>query len=146
MGALQKSLVQAGPDVEALSIAMAIAPGVYSRNRFFDLFKSPDVRRARSRALLVRGIVHHLSTLRGVDDIARTVVFERKAGRVACRYEVPSLRFARQTELTELESSCLRYLAEKAGLPGFRATGEEKEQLRAALVRLSGGEATLLLR
>ncbi len=134
-------------DVDALTVAMAVAPGVYSRNRFFELFKAPELRRARSRASLVRGIVQHLSMLQkdGV-EIASQVAFERHAGRVGFRYSVPSLRFERHVELSDLEASCVLYLAERAGIEGLAPTATEREGLRAALLGLSGGEAAVLLR
>jgi hypothetical protein len=137
-----------GPlDLEALTVAMAIAPGVYARNRFFELFKSAEVRRARSRAALVRGIVQHLALARRDGGAgAPSVTLERGAGRVAVRYAVPSLRFERRTELSELEASCLLYLAEKAALPGLAPSASEHASLRSTLLRLSGGEAAMLLR
>jgi hypothetical protein len=134
-------------DVDALMVAMAIAPGVYSRNRFFELFKAPEVRRARSRASVVRGIARHLTMLKDDGaDAASSVAFERRAGRVACRYRVEALRFERQTELSEIETACVMYLAERAGLPGLAPTVAERDGLHAALMRLSGGEAALLMR
>jgi hypothetical protein len=134
-------------DVESLTVAMAIAPGVYSRNRFFELFKAPEVRRARSRASLVRGIVQHLSMLaRDGENVAEAIGLDRRAGRVGFHYRVPSLRFERRTELSELEASCVLYLAERAGLDGLAPSGAERDDLHGALRRLSGGEAALLLR
>jgi len=134
-------------DVDALTVAMALAPGVYSRNRFFELFKAPEVRRARSRARVVRGIVQHLAVLlRDGAVVAECVAFERGAGRVRLSYRVPTLSFERRTELSELEASCVLHLAERAGLAGFAATADDREALHAALLRLSGGEAALLLR
>ena len=136
-----------GLDTESLTVAMAIAPGVYSRNRFFELFKAPEVRRARSRAALVRGIVQHLLMLaKDGADVARALVFERRAGRVGFRYSVPSMRFDRRTELSELEASCLLYLAERSGIAGLAPTPQGKEELRTALLRLSGCEGAMLLR
>lgn len=132
-------------DVESLTVAMAIAPGVYSRNRFFELFKAPEVRRARSRAQVVRGIVQHLSMLhRDGADLSSSVSVERSAGRVGFRYRVPALRFERRAELSELETSCVLYLAERASVPGLAPTPAEREGLHGALRRLSGGEAALL--
>jgi len=134
-------------DVESLTVAMAIAPGVYSRNRFFDLFKTTEVRRARTRAAVVRGIVQHLALLhREGGDVAVSVGLDRHDGRVGFRYRVPALCFERKTDLTELETSCVLYLAERAGLPGLAPSSSEKEGLHGALRRLSGREATRLMR
>jgi hypothetical protein len=132
-------------DVESLTVAMAIAPGVYSRNRFFELFKAPEVRRARSRASVVRSIVQHLAMLhRDGADVSASVSVERNAGRVGFRYRVPTLHFERRAELSELETSCVLYLAERASVPGLAPTSAEREGLHGALRRLSGGEAALL--
>ncbi len=135
------------PDVDALTAAMAIAPGVYSRNRFVELFTVPDVRRARRRAAVVRGIVEHLVLLhRGGGDAAGSLAVERGSGRVKVRYDVPSLRFERRTELTELEAACVFYLAHRAELPGLAFTAAEHSVLHGALARLAGGEGARLLR
>jgi hypothetical protein len=134
-------------DVDAITVAMAIAPGVYSRNRFFELFKHPEVRRARRRASLVRGIVQHLCVLhRTRADGAQAVTFEDHAGRVRLRYGVPQLCFERRVDLSALEASCVLHLAERAGLLGLAPTGVDRDNLRGALRRLDGGEAALLLR
>ena len=140
--------VRGGPtsvDVESLTVAMAIAPTVYSRNRFFELFKAPEVRRARSRASVVRSIVQHLAMLhRDGADVASSLSVERRSGRVSFRYWVPALHFERRAELSELETSCVFYLAERASVPGFAPTLAERDGLHGALRRLSGGEASLL--
>ena len=53
-------------DLEALTLAMALAPGVYARNRHFALFKQhPEVARARARAAVLRGLVRQLSGAHG---------------------------------------------------------------------------------
>ena len=125
-------------DVESLTVAMAIAPGVYSRNRFFELFKTAEVRRARTRALVVRGIVQHLTLLaREGSDVANALTVERRGARVGFRYRVAALHFERRTELSTLESACVLYLAEKGGVSGLAPTEGEKEAIRTALRRLS---------
>ena len=125
-------------DPEALTVAMAVAPGVYSRNRFFHLHKTPEVRRARARAALVRGIVQHLVML-ARDGVApgAALVFSRGGGRVTLSYRVPAMHLERRTDLTELEASCILCLAERAGLAGLAPTQADREVLRAALRRLS---------
>jgi len=133
-------------DVDALTVAMAIAPGVYSRNRFYELFKAPELRRARSRASLVRGVVKHLGMLAGEDAGQPLLAMERHPGRVVLRYSVPSLCFERRTDVSELEASCVLYLAERAGLPGLAPSAAERDALHVALVRLAGGEVARLLR
>jgi hypothetical protein len=134
-------------DTDALTVAMAVAPGVYSRNRFFHLHKVPEMRRARSRAAVLRGIVQHLVTMQHAGtDVASAVGMDRHGGRVRLVYRMPALRFERSAVLSELEASCFLYLAERAGLTGFFPSQGERDGLHAALRRLSGGEAAMLLR
>ncbi len=135
------------PDADALTVAMSIAPGVYSRNRFFELFRGPEVRRARSRAALVRGIVQHLALLgREGGGVATAVTLERCAGRVVFRYAIASLRFERRAELSELEAACVLFVSHRAGIPGLEPSSAELDALHVALLRLSGGLAGRLLR
>ncbi len=134
-------------DVEALTVAMAVAPGVYSRNRFFELFKGSHVRHARRRASLVRGIVQHLTMLqRGHPSDVELPTFDRLKGGVRLRYRLPALHLERRVELSELETSCVLHLAERAGLRGLSPTRADREGLCAALRRLKGDEAESLLR
>ena len=53
-------------DEGALTVAMAIAPGVYARNRMFAFYKHPGVARARARAATLRGMagVYQANTAR----------------------------------------------------------------------------------
>lgn len=133
-------------DPDALTVAMAVAPGVYSRNRFFHLHKDPDMRRARRRAAVLRGIVQHLVALQREGALPANVLgMDRHGGRVKVVYKMPALSFERHAELTELEASCFLYLAERAGL-GLSPSQGERDGLHAALRRLAGGEAAMLLR
>ncbi len=114
---------------------MAVAPGVYARNRLFAFHKHPDVRRAKARAAILRGLVRQLSGLQGATS---GLVIERTQGRAVVRYRVDSLRFERRTELSEVEAACLLYLAGRAGAGELRATAEDRALLHATLHRLTG--------
>ena len=57
--------MRAAVDREALVVGMTLVPGLVSRNRSFALFENPDVRRARVRAALLRGIVRQLTGIAG---------------------------------------------------------------------------------
>ena len=48
-------------DREALVVAMALVPGMYARNKLFTLHREPEVRRARARAAMIRGVVRQLA-------------------------------------------------------------------------------------
>jgi len=99
--------------VDGLLCALVIAPHVYARNRFFDLFEQPVLRRVRRRAALLRGIVRQLTQPRGPhgEIIGEQVLAD---GRVLLRYVVPGLNFTRTTALTGLEASIIRYLVARA--------------------------------
>ena len=125
-------------DTDALTVAMAVAPGVYARNRFFHLHTTPEVRRARARAALVRGIIQHLLMLQREGAVpASALALVRSSGRVTLSYRVPAMHLERRTDLSELEASCMLCLAERAGLPGLVPTQADREVLRAALRRLA---------
>src|ERR1700761_973993 len=137
---MHKSLSQSpNPlDGDALTVAMAVAPGVYARNRFFRLFQEPEVRRAKARAALLRGIVEHLRRV-SKPEADGAIRVDRMGGRALVSYRMPGLHFSRRAELTDLELECLRFLAARAGVAGV--PGEvDKEALLAALRRLAGAE------
>jgi hypothetical protein len=114
-----------GPQLTAaLTVAMAIAPGVYARNQHFALHQRDEVKRAKKRAAFLRGALRHLPR-------AREVGLRLDGGVVRLHYRVPELRFERSAELTELEGACLRYLARRAGVEAFGA--DENDADRAAV-------------
>ncbi len=95
--------------VVALTVAMAVAPGVYPRNKHFSLHLLPETKAAKRRAALLRGIVRHLGRA------CNTHVSRLASGRVRLSYRVPALSFERSTELSPEEAACLRYLARRSG-------------------------------
>jgi len=126
-----------GPvDREALVVAMTLVPGLVSRNRSFALFESSDVRRARARAALLRGIVRQLAGVEG-----RVEALDVAPGPSACemRYRVPAVRMERRALLTNLEYGCVAYLAGRAGVAGIHASEEDRARVEAALRRLASG-------
>ena len=125
-------------EVEALTVAMAVVPGLYSRNRFFTLFADPEVRRARARAVRLRGIVRQLG---GAQGKVCGVVLSRGEGERDCeiRYRVESVRLARRVALTPLEASCLAYLASRVGISGLDASPDDRARVDEALRKLAIG-------
>ncbi len=101
-----------GPDPEALFVALTLAPGTYSRNRFFELFESLALRGARRRARLVLSIV---SDLQKADAPTSTDepdygLRERPFGdEIELSYRMSGLDYRRTTILTRLEVATLRY-------------------------------------
>jgi hypothetical protein len=120
--------------VEALTVAMAIAPGVYARNRMFDLFTLPGVQRAKTRAAIVRGIVPHLP--RGT-----TITLTREGDRGGepvwvLRYAIAELRLTRVVELSPSELSALRVLASRASVHVLPVEANDRTVVDSALARL----------
>lgn len=101
---------KAGPLAgEGLLAALTLAPATWSRNRFFDLYKDPNVQNVRRRAGLLRGIVRHLAhaTVRGL--------VEREEGdRFVLAYQVPDLGLSRTVVLTPFENAVLRVTLARA--------------------------------
>lgn len=115
--------------IEALTVAMALAPGVYARNRMFALFKEPAVQRAKSRAATLRGIVKHLGR-------ACAVTLVRENADFVLRYQIPVLRLVRVAELSRVELAALRVMASKAGAPCLHPEEGDKTLVETALARL----------
>jgi hypothetical protein len=128
--------VRAAVERDALVVGMTLVPSLLSRNRSFALFEDPMVMRARRRSAMLRGIVRQLAGAHGqVEEVA----VAHAVGVCELRYRVPALRVDRRASLTALELACVRFLASKAGVPGFHATDEDRAGIDGALKRLSAG-------
>jgi hypothetical protein len=139
--------------VEALTVAMALAPGVYARNRMYDLFANAGVQRAKSRAATLRGIVKHLGracALRLERDSRDACVGRDAHGEpdFVLRYEIPALCLSRVVELTRVELATLRVLAARAGAPCLHPEDDDRVLVDTALARLllAGGDTGNLAR
>jgi hypothetical protein len=121
---------------DALLVGMTLVPGFLSRNRSFALFEDPMVRRAKRRAALLRGIVRQLAgavgAVEGLEVVADT-------GARELRYRVPGLGVDRRAILTDVEYSCVAYLAGRERVAGLRAEPEDRARIDAALRRLAQG-------
>lgn len=94
--------MSSAPDPAAVLAALVLAPSTLPRNRFFDLFKRPELRGVRRRASELRELVRHLR------DPARALVHRWSLddlGRRAVEYEMPSLHFRRSLWLTSAEAA-----------------------------------------
>jgi hypothetical protein len=130
------SRMRAPVDRESLIVGMTLVPGLVSRNRFFALFEDPEVRRARRRSALLRGIVRQLAGAQGhVEGLA----IVQGVDEAELRYRVPGLRIERRASLTRLELACVRYLAGRAGVAGLHSNDEDRAWIDAALRRLAAG-------
>ncbi|MGO9835394.1 MAG: hypothetical protein ACLP1X_14365 [Polyangiaceae bacterium] len=123
-------------DREALVVAMTLVPRLVSRNRSFAFFEDAEVRRARARAALLRGIVRQLAGAQG-----RVEALNVAPGPSACemRYRVPAVRMERRALLSHLEYGCIAYLAGRAGVSGIHANDEDRARIEASLRRLTNG-------
>ena len=112
---------------------MALVPAMYARNRMFALHREPEVRRARARASMIRGVVRQLSGAHGeIEGLALV----RQGDMTLLRYRLPRVRLERRVELSEIERACLVFLAVRTGVRGLHATQEERAHIDAALKRL----------
>ncbi len=128
--------MRAAVEREALVVGMTLVPAFVSRNRSFALFEDPDVRRARRRSVVLRGIVRQLAGGHGrVEGLA----VSRSVDVCELRYRVPSLRIDRRALLSELELACVRYLAGRAGVAGLHASEDDRAGIEGALKRLAAG-------
>lgn len=128
--------MRATVDRDALVVGMTLVPGLCSRNKSFALFEDPEVRRARRRSSLLRGLVRQLAGAHGrIDELH----VSHGGDAFELRYRVPGLSVARRSTLTPLELACVRYLAGRAGVPGLHASDEERAAIDAALRRLTSG-------
>ncbi|HEY5960669.1 MAG TPA: hypothetical protein VIV60_29145, partial [Polyangiaceae bacterium] len=92
---------------------MVLAPRLYARNRFFDLFRDPHAQYVRRRAALMRGIIRQLV---GDGKHKGRIVGEQVLwdDRVLLRYELPELNFVRAVSLSPLEAGLVRYALGRA--------------------------------
>jgi hypothetical protein len=121
-------------DPDALFCALVLAPRTFSRNRFFNLYEDPVLRRVRGRAARVRGIVRQLA---GIGRQRGEIVGEQVLddGRVLLRYRVHELAYYRTTALSALEAAALRYALHRAGVGAL--TDEDRSRVEAALERFN---------
>lgn len=126
--------------IEALTVAMIVAPGVYVRNRMFELFTSSGARRARMRAGVVRGIVPQLARA-----VAVTLSGEARGGDTTfvLRYVIPAVRLTRVVELSAAELAALRLVAERGNIRALPPGASDRDLVAKALARLMDGEASL---
>ena len=115
--------------LESLTVAMAIAPGVYSRNRMFALFAKPGVSKAKFRAAALRGMVKQLARAVGIS-------LSRERAVHVLRYQIPALRLTRVAELSDVELATIRILLEQAKVPCFPPDPEDRKLVDRVLARL----------
>lgn len=130
-------------DVEALLVALVLAPATYSRNRFFDLYADPGARRARRRAALIRSIVRHVAAFD--EERHGDIVEARPAldGTISLTYVVPAMGLRRTTTLEPIEMALIRYAITRARAcavlaPPLPEGDPDRLRIEEALHRLAG--------
>lgn len=123
-------------DDEALLCVLVLAPGAFSRNRFFGLFEDPNRKKLRRRAGRVRGIIRQLlNPIRGNAEILGERVLED--GQVLLRYQIEELNFSRTAALSRLEAAALRYALHRSGRGEL--ADDDRMLVEDAVSRLSRG-------
>ena len=117
---------------EGLVVAMAIAPGVFSRNRHFDLFRRHDVARARRRAVALRGIARQLVTLALTD----LVLTPTGSGGVELFFRAESISLRRTCRLSRSELAVVRTLAARSLHAPLAPSDDDDDIVAAMLARL----------
>ncbi len=123
-------------DREALLVALVLAPATYSRNRFFEMYKDPDVRRVRRRASLLRSVIRQLVRV-AAEGIA-VELREKDLDAFELAYHVPSLGLRRTVRADGLELAVLRFaLGESAARLGLAMDVKDRARMDDALARLA---------
>lgn len=104
------------PDAEALVVALVLSPSSYPRNRFFNLFNVPALRKARWRAAQLRGLVNALA--RPQAPICDYDLRPHESGKVMS-YRVPTMNlrvraFLQPHEAAVVELAVARIRGEEA--------------------------------
>jgi hypothetical protein len=125
-------------EIEALTVAMVVAPGVYGRNRMFDLMSTKGAHRARTRAATVRGILRQLGRATAI-----SLTNELRGGETmfVLRYGIATMRLTRVVELTAAELAALRVVAERANVRGLPPDADDEDLVTRALARLLSPES-----
>ena len=124
-------------DREALLAALVIAPATYSRNRFFELYQDPELRRVRRRAAQLRSIVRHVTRADPAESGEILRVAPAGDDRVELIYTVPALGLRRTALLEPIELSLVLFAVARAGRPGGPPPDDpDRVRIEAALARL----------
>lgn len=127
-------------------VALILAPGTFSRNKFFSLFEDDTLREARRRAQMVRSLVKDLTEpwkLEGeipshptaVEVREHTVEGAEDEPTRVLSFRVPEFNYRREAHLTSLEAAALRYCLSRAKVGDISAG--DKRLVEQHLHRLS---------
>lgn len=130
------------PDHEALLVALTLSPATYSRNRFYEMYTSPEVKRTRRRASQLRSVVTAFVSEASARGAGRLVSLDATDdGGAVVVYDVTSLGMRRTVRLHAIELSLLRYCVGRvrsdAAPAELRPRSDDGERIGVALQRLS---------
>lgn len=131
------------PDLDGLLCALVLAPGSYSRNRFYSFFTDARAARVRRRASRLAGIVRHLASHA---EPRAVLLDDERVGeddtRWLLRYRMPIVGVERTAILDSLEEATVRYALHRAGAPSFEILSERhRDEVESALRKLGEGIA-----
>lgn len=116
-------------DRDGLLAALILAPGTYSRNKNFDLYRAEDLLGVQRRARTVRGLLRLM-----LRDEEKTIDVDARDDEFIVTVRVPALRLTRTTRLSPLEFELVEFLRARAN----GASPRSPARVDAALRRLSG--------
>jgi hypothetical protein len=119
-------------DLDGLLCALVLTPATYSRNRFFELYRDPEVVSVRRRASRLRSLLRQMSSA----PDARWTIEPRSDGDFELTLEVVSLGYRRLIRLSALERHLVLYVIGRAR-GGVAA--ESRTAIEEALARLARG-------
>src|SRR6187551_791452 len=129
------------PDADALMVALILAPGTFSRNRFFKLYQSESIWQARRRAQVVRSLIKELTdpwpTAGQLPSHPQAVVEQEVMieGELHLQFSVPDLGYRRSVRLSAVEAAALRYCLDRAGK--LQASEQDKRAVELCLSKLA---------
>ena len=122
---------------EAITVALALVPGLMPRNRLFAFYTHSDARAARRRAGALRSFANQLAG--GAEDVK---LVPRAEGGFQLAYKVARLHASRRALLSSVEAACVAYLVERSGGP--RPAGAPGRELIEDALSHLGGQRTLV--
>lgn len=132
------------PNLDGLLVALILAPGAYSRNKYFSLFQDEEAHRVRRRAQLIRSLVKELSEPWSLPSAAPSSRTQAPPAAVVREtvlpsglelvYRVEEFDYTRTARLTALEAAALRYALHRAGKGPLNL--EDRERVERALASL----------
>lgn len=129
------------PDADALLVALIMAPGTFSRNRFFQLFENKRLSKARRRARMVRGLIKEMTEPWPSMDsppISDMNVIEQEElvdGELHLQFSVPDMGYRRSACLSAIEAAALRYCLDRAGK--LKVSETERRAVEDCLLKLA---------